>query len=247
MPVSDGPTEWDFLTLVWYWHLCALPVVLVAAAVLVFARPIVRGLNAKKDARIDGMRIVRLIALIHLGLAVSASIALAQELLTFREMGVAESFSNLILAVLGVLVYPALAFGFWRRRPAAWWFAIAWYALRSVIAVMVIRWWVDYSVPFQPVWWPTHAAGQVLPLFLLVVIFLPRTRRAFATKTKPEARPVERDEEIAGVDSLTPGKRPLAPRWSLVSVLTLWFLIVVVSNVVYESAEWIDRLVWPPE
>jgi hypothetical protein len=247
MPISDSPTEWDFLTLMSWWNLYCLPAVLVAAAALVFGRPVLRGLQVKTDARLDGMRIVRLAALIHLGLAIRSSIALAQQLLTFREMGVAESFASLVLAVLGVLVNPALAIGFWRRRPAAWWFAIAWYAFLTVIAILVIRWLLDYSVPFDPAWWPYHAAGKVLPLFLLFVMFLPRTRQAFAKKTKPDNKRIERDEELARVDAATPEERPGAPRWSLISVLTLWFLIVVVSTVAVESAEWIDRLVWPPE
>ena len=131
---------------------------LVAAAALVFLRPKLRGLQAKADARFDGVRILGLVALIHLGLAARAAIALAQEVLTFREMGVAESFANFILGVLGVLVNPTLALGFWRRWRAAWWFGIAWYLFLSVVAINVIRWYVDYHVPIDPVWWPTHAA-----------------------------------------------------------------------------------------
>ncbi len=247
MPVSDGPSEWDFLTLLWWWNLCALPAVLVAAAALVFGRPILRGLQAKADARLDGTRIVSLAALMHFGLAISASIALVQQLLTFREMGVAESFASLIQAILGVLVNPALGLALWRRRPAAWWFAIAWYAFRSVIEILEMRWRLDFSVAFDRVWWPYHAAGKVLPFFLLFVMFLPRTRRAFVRKTKRGREPGERNDEIEGVDAPTPAERPSAPRWSLVSILTLWFLIVVVSTVAVESAEWIDRLIWPPE
>ncbi len=246
MPVSDGPFEWDFLTLMWWWNLCALPFVLVAAA-LVLGRRALRGSHAGTDARLDGIRIVRLAALIHVGLASSASITLAQQLLTFREMGVAESFASLIEAVLGVIVNPFLALMLWHRRPAGWWFAVAWYVFRSVIEIMVIRWILDFSVPFDPAWWPYHAADKVLPFFLLVVMFLPRTRRAFVAITKPDKKPAERDEQLGRVESLSPAERPSPTRWSVVSVLTLWFLIVVMSEVLVESAEWIDRLVWPPE
>jgi hypothetical protein len=242
MPTGDDATGWDFLALLWWWNLCLLPVVLIATGALVFTRQFLRGSQSTTDARRDGVRILRLIALIHFGLAIRAAIALVQELLTFREMGVAESFANFILAVLGVLVNPALGLGFWLRRPAAWWFGVAWYAFLSVIQVMVIRWLLDYSGPFDPIWWPYHAAGKVLPFFLLVVMFLPRTRRAFIKKARPDAALIE----TVPIESPIPVERPSAVRWSLFSVLTLWFLMIVLSNAVVESAEWIDRLVWPP-
>ncbi len=245
--MNDDATAWDFLTLVSWWNLCGLPLVLVGAAALVFVGPFSGGWRAKSDWRLDGMRIVRLVSFIHIGLALRASIALVQELLTLREMGVAESFPNLILAVLGVLVNPPLALGLWRRRPAAWWLAILWYAFLSVVQVIVIRWLVEYHVKFERIWWPSYAAGRVLPFCLLVVMFLPRTRRAFATKAKPDATAAPREEAIAGLDSLTPQKGRSAPRWSLVSALTLLFLIVVVSTLALDAADWIDRLVWPPE
>jgi hypothetical protein len=246
MPEGDGPIEWDFLTLVSWWNYGALPIALVAATALVLLGPKLRGLSVKTDPHRDGRRILRLVALICLGQAARWAIALAQEILTFRLMGVTESFANFVQGVLNVLVNPPLALGLWRRWRAAWWFGIAWYLLLSVIASMRIRWQLTYQVAVDPIWWPSFAAGEVLPLFLLIAMFVPRTRVAFARKPKPGVIP-DSITDVAPAEALAPAADHSVPRWSVFSVLALWFLIIVVSNVIVESADWIDRLIWPPE
>ena len=129
--------------------------------------------------------LVRIVALIHLSLGLHGAIRLVQELLTMRVMGVTESFANFVVELISVIVNPLLAIGFWRARPMARYWAIAWYVFLSAIAVFVAHWYWRYHVPVEPRSWPNHLAGKVMPLFLLVVMFLPRVKRVFARRKSP--------------------------------------------------------------
>ncbi len=114
MPEGDGPLAWDFRTLLLWWNLFALPALLVVTTVFVVVRN--RRLDRNNPAAIDldGRRLVKIAALIHLGISVQALVRLIQELLTMREMGVTESFENLVGQTCSVIVNPLLALGFWR-------------------------------------------------------------------------------------------------------------------------------------
>ena len=62
--------------------------------------------------------------------------------------------------------------------------------LLSVIGVIVTVWRWSFHAAIDLTWWPDYFAGKLMPLFLLVVMFLPRVRRVFAgPKVSPGARP----------------------------------------------------------
>lgn len=235
MAEEGGSTGWDFLTLITGWNFFALPALLLATVLFVRIKNRRLGTADAAATGPDGRRLVRVVALIQLVLALHGAILLVQELLTMREMGVTESFANFVIEALSVIVYPLLAVGFWRRWRWARYFAIGWYLFLSVIAVLVVQWYLRYHVAVEPRLWPNQVASKVMPFFLLFVMFLPRVRRVFA---RPESGK-------AAVDGLEAGqaKPEPRPRWSGVSLIALLFSIVVVSNLAVDAADWIERAV----
>ncbi|MFI5459145.1 MAG: hypothetical protein ACHRXM_27265 [Isosphaerales bacterium] len=233
--------EWDFLTLVTLWNVYGLPVSLVVVAIVVL---IGRRSRSATAVWLDGLRTVRLIGLIHYALALRAVVQLVQELLTMRVMGVAESFANLICWAVAVLVNPFLGLGLWRRRPRARRWAMAWYAFLSLIAIAVTLWRWRYHAVFDPARWPDDLVGNGLPLFLLGVMLLPRIKRVFAAKASP---PRDVDGELSGggpASALTPSVSTPAPAaWTIVSLLCLLLLLIVISTLVVDLADWARRLV----
>ena len=72
MPDGDGPSAWDFLTLITWWNLYALPALLVAAAVFAFVKHRWPGNQKSADIELDGRRLVRIAAIIHLVVGIHA-------------------------------------------------------------------------------------------------------------------------------------------------------------------------------
>jgi len=244
MPAGAEPIEWDFLTLVTWWNLYGLPVLLVVVAITVVIR---RRAQSRATAGLDGLQTVHLIGLIHYGLALRALVQLVQELLALRAMGIPESLPTLIICVLAVLINPLLGFALWRRRPRARRWAIAWYAFLSVIAIYVTLWRWRYHAEIDPARWPDDLAGSGLPLFLLVVMLLPRIKRVFAAKASspPEPGGESSDGELA--PNLAPTRAaPTPARWTIVSLLSLLLLIIVISTLVVAVADWASRLFFEP-
>jgi hypothetical protein len=235
MPEGPEPVAWDFLTFVTGWNLYALPVLLLVTGAFVFVMNRRRRTTNAEVVALDGRRLVSILALIHLILGLHGLIRLVEELLTMRVMGVTESFANFIVEMLATIVNPLLAIGFWRARRMARYWAIAWYVFLSAIALLVVRWYWHYQVPVEPRSWPNHLAGKLMPLFLLVVMFLPRVKQVFARQKKQAAASDERDAN----------QRPPAidARWSVVSLIALLSLIVVASNLSVDAADWIERSV----
>jgi hypothetical protein len=235
MPEGPEPVAWDFLTFVTGWNLFALPVLLLVTGVVVFLKDRRRRTANPKAIGLDGRRTVRIVALIHLGLGLHGAMRLVQELLTMRVMGVTESFANFIVEVVSVIVNPLLAIGFWRTWRMARYWAIAWYVFLTAIAVYVVHWYWHYQVPVEPRSWPNHLASRVMPLFLLVVMFLPQVKQVFARQKTQTAASDERD-----ANEPAPA---LGACWSVVSLIALLFLIVVASNLTVDTADWIERSV----
>jgi len=237
--------EWDFLTLVMLWNIYGLPVLLVVVAIVVLIR---RRSRSSTVVWLDGLRAVRLIGLIHYGLALRSLVQLIQELMTLRVMGVAESFANLICWALAVLVNPFLGLGLRRRRPRCRRWAMAWYAFLSLIAIVVTVWRWRYHAAFDPARWPDDLIGNGLPLFLLGVMLLPRIKRVFAAEV---SSPREVDSEPSGREpapALTKTLSTPAPAgWTIVSLLCLLLLIIVISTLVVDVVDWARRLVFEPE
>ena len=111
MPEIEDAIEWDFITLVAWWNLYGLPVLLVVVAIAVLIRSRSRPATTPRQ---DSSRIVRRIGLIHCALAIQALIFLVQELLTMRTMGIPESFISPIAGLIDTVVNPVLG-----DRPAA--------------------------------------------------------------------------------------------------------------------------------
>jgi hypothetical protein len=235
----DDSIEWDFVNVVARWNLYGLPVLLVVVAIAALIRSLSRpGTNDWGDSS----RIVRRIGLIHCALAVQALMFLAQELLTMRTMGIPESHIGLAGGLISTVLNPVLAIGLLRRWSLVRRLAIAWYAILSLLAVLVIAWRLYYQVAFDPATWPELAVSRIMPLFLFVVMLLPRIKRVFVKGarmgllTAEQGNP-ERASAIA--------EAPIG--WPVVSLPTVLFLIVVCSNVVVDAADWVYRVVLEPE
>ena len=236
---TENAIEWDFITLVAWWNLYGLPVLLMLVAIAALIRG--RSHPATTTGQ-DSSRIVCRIGLIHCALAVQAMIFLVQALLTLRTMGIPESLISLVAGLIDTAVNPVLAIGLLRRRSLARRVAIAWYAIRSLLGILVIVWRWYYLVPLDLATWPELAVARIMPLFLFVVMFLPRIKRVFIGRPKPEP--------LNAQTSDTEPASPLADApigWPLVSLATLLLLIVVCSNLVADAADWGYRLAFEPE
>jgi hypothetical protein len=235
MPDDGDSTPIDFLTIVAWWNLYGLPVLLLAVVVVVLGRR--RARSAKVAAPVtDGTLAVRRIGLIHYGLAVRAAIFLVQELLIMRTMGIPGSLVILIPSAIGVVINPLLGLGLRRRPPRrrTRWLATAWYTFLSVIAIYTTYWFWQFNPSIDPARWPDDLVWLGLPVFLWVVMRLPRIGRAFAAK--PES-----------TGDLSDGEPAPAPRgWPWISLPVLLFLIVLSSTVAVEAVDWVHRLATEP-
>jgi len=236
---ADEGAQWDFITLVAWWNLYLLPVLL---ALVVGALWIHRRLRPASVAGLDAVRTIQRIGLIHLVLGLRALIHLAQELQTLGTMGIFQSnpVSNLITA-LGVLINPLLGLGLWRLRPRARRWAIVWYVVWSLMAAGVTYWIWRYRAVVDPTDWPDHLIGKALPWFLLLVMLLPQTRRLFS----PGLRSVANREP--GETPLEEATRPSQRAWPILARVVVVLLIVACSTLVVDAADWIYRMVDEPE
>ena len=226
----------DFLTIVAWWNLYGLPALLVVVTVVVVVLGR-RHARAAKGARpvVDGTLAVRRIGLIHYCLALRAAIFLVQELLTMRTMGIPESPVILIPSAIGVVINPLLGLGLRRRPPRTRtrWFAIAWYTFLSLLAIYTTYWFWQFNPSIDPGRWPDNLVWLGLPVFLWVVMLLPRTGRAFAAKAETSTNPSDQ-QELAPV--------PASPGWPWISLPALLFLIVLSSTVAVEAVDWVHRI-----
>ncbi|MGO9471128.1 MAG: hypothetical protein ACLQIB_28605 [Isosphaeraceae bacterium] len=231
--------EWDFITLVAWWNLFLLPVLL---ALVVGTLVIRRRLRPAGFACQGDVRTIRRIGLMHFVLGLRALIYLAQELQTVGTMGIFQSnpVSNLI-TVLGIVINPLLGIGIWRLRPGARRFAIVWYVLWSLTAAGVTYWILHYGAFVDPADWPDHLVGKALPWFLLLVMLLPQTRRLFSPELKPEADRQARETPVEEA------ARPPQRAWPILAGLVIVLLTVTCSTLVVDAADWIYRMVAEPD
>jgi hypothetical protein len=232
-------SEWDFLTFVALWNLYGLPGVLglVLGALLVWGRR-----HDAADSRREGVATVRRIGLIHHVIGLRALIALAQELLTLRTMGIFQSnpITGLIFPFVSMIVNPLLGIGLRRLRPGARRSALAWYVIWLFFAAWASYWIWRYGAPVSLADWPDHLVGKALPLVLLIVMLLPHVRRAFPSgQTRSDA-----EAEAGPLQAPTSN---LGAGGSFFSGLVLLLLIVACSTLVVDAADWTLRLVAGPE
>jgi hypothetical protein len=239
MPKLEDAIEWNFRTLVDGWILYGLPVLLV---VIAFA-PLIRGWSDHvSNPSLESSRTVRRIGLIHSALAVQALIFLVQQLLTIRTQGIPESHISLVVGLITAVVNPVLAVGLLRFSPMARRVALTWYALLSLLSIVTVAWLYYYRVAIDPVRWPEQVASKVMPLFLLVVMLLPRIKRVFATgplNKPPTAQPSDPEGAVAVAEP--------SIGWAVISLSALLFLIVVCSNLVVDAADWGYRIAFESE
>jgi hypothetical protein len=239
MPEPENAVGWDFLTVIDGWILFGLPILLVVAAAAVLSH---RRSHAESDASSDGLRTVRRIGLIHCALAAQALIFLVQELLTMRTMGIPESHISLVIGSITTVMNTVLAFGLLHFSSLARRLALFWYALLSLISLLAMAWLYYYRVGIDPMKWPEQVASKILPLFLLVVMFMPRVKRVFTNRA--------RVAPVTGEPSDRDGAAALAEAsvgWRIISLTVLLFLIVVCSNLVVDAAYWGYRLAFVSE
>jgi hypothetical protein len=239
--MADGSDsiEWNLVDLVARWNVYGLPVLLLVVAVIAWVRHRSRPTKAGWD---DGLRTVRRIGLIHCVLAIQVLIALAQELLAIRAMGIPQSHIRLIGVIIGTAVNPLLGIGLLCRRPLARWFAIAWYAISSLVAILVISWLSYYHIAIDAASWPEQLISKVMPFVLLVTMLLPRTKSVFAKLGRPESVVDESSDPKAAT-----ARSPESAGRPVVSLLTLLFLVVVCSNLVVDVVDWAYRLIFESE
>jgi hypothetical protein len=239
MPEPEDAIGWDFLTVIDGWILYGLPILLVVAAAVTlrYGRS-----HAKANASSDSLRTVRRIGLIHCALAAQSLIFLAQELLTMRTMGIPESHISLVVGSITTVMNTVLAFGLLHLSPIARRLALFWYALLSLISLLAIAWLYYYRVGIDPMKWPEQVVSKILPLFLLVVMLLPRAKQVFANRARvapATAEPSDRDGAAALAEA--------SVGWRIISLAALLFLIVVCSNLVVDAADWGYRLAFVSE
>ena len=233
----DDAAGWDFFTVAAWWNLYGLPILLLIVLIVASLRNRSR---AATTARQTAACTLRHVGLIHFVLAIHGLLALVQELLTLRVMGIPESLISLVGAFVSTIVNSILAVGFLRRRPRLRRVALVWYTWLSLLAAIVLVWLWYYRVYVDVVAWPEQLVSKLLPPFLLVLMMLPQIKRLFVRPVVDTAAPDTRSSEEGGAIAT-----PRTPRrlW-LVSLSALFFLIVVCSNLGMSVAEWSHRLLF---
>ena len=183
-------------------------------------------------------RSIRRIGYIHCVLALDAFTFVVQELLTIRRMGIPESHVDLVGSAISTLVNAVLAVGLLRRSQAARRFAIGWYMILVLVAALVVGWMWRYGVAIDPATWPTHFVSKVMPFVLLVIMFLPSTKRLFVSDAQSVRSTQHGDQARSSPSGVVP------PGWPVVTSITCAFLIVVCSNFAVDTADWCYRLVF---
>lgn len=229
----------DILDVIEAVDLYVLPPVVVAVVLGALIRrgraPVPADVNedeARRLDRLDRERAVRRIGLLNYGLALrSLSIAVPEvqsyfALGGFRLLPVVDIALPVVFAVVNL----GIGLGLRRLRRGARWAEVAWNGLVAAIALVWTSWVWRHGgfVAWRD--WPDFAVSRVLPLFLLVVMLLPRTAAVVSAEHRAL---VARTPQV--------GRRPPARR-SVVGALSLGFLVIVGTVVVLNVLDWIFRV-----
>ncbi len=214
------PPDFESLDSAWRWSVSAwnclgLPLLLVAYSILLFRR-------SEPERWADRRRSVRLIGLIHYGLALWSITAVGSALWAARVMEAVAAQVVLSEVAPAIPIAIDLPLGFGLRRLNRWarWLALPVWLLRTVFAAWLVSLGWRYGAAFDVTEWPSAFAARVMPLIVLVVLLLPGTGRALRKNAEEKATPGKGDVVIA-----------LAVRW----------LLIVLGSVVLTDA--IDCLV----
>jgi hypothetical protein len=137
-------------------------------------------------------------------------------------------FIDIGVPILAVIANVPIGLGVRRLRSWGRWGEVAWNGVVAALVLLlsVLLW--HYGEAVYASDWPDIAVAKVLPGFLLVLMFLPGTARVVSA-------------EHRALMARTPGvaKRPV--RCTLVSALTIGFLVILVSVVIRDALDWIVR------
>lgn len=207
---QEAALEIDFPTLEWWWNLVGLPVLLGIASAVAFARG--------RDVSV----VIRRLGLVHLVLASRAGVALVQELLTLRVMGIPQSFpvTGILWPFVTLVVDLLLARGLWRRTPRARRGALVWQTLQAVLAVPVVWFFWRYSVPVEPADWADHLVSKGFPFVILGLLWNRRVAGGFTLEGEPDHAPA----------------RGLA-------LISICLVVVAGSTLAVDLVDWLVRLI----
>lgn len=229
----------DVLELIAAFHLYVLPPIVAAVVLgaLLRGRRAPEGATESGDddlamrrARFDRERTVRRIGLLNYGLALRSLIAVVPEFQTYATAGSFGSLAPLSVGVPLVVAAVSLPLGVGLRRlsPRARRAEAVWSALVSALTLLVTIWMWHYGAAVDLAEWPDLAVSKLLPPFLLLVMLLPGTRavvsaehQALVARTPRPARPVGH---------------------SVISALTLGFLVILGSVVIVNALDWAIRI-----
>ena len=210
--IADG-----FAEAVAAWDVFGLPA-LVAAVVFAVA-----WLHRGREGEGGRLVAVRRLGVIHLGLAVWSVVRVVEEVRAHRVMGIYPSnpVSGLPGSLLAVAVDVPVGLALWRLWSWGRGAGLSVEGFRTVLAVAVAAWSVQYGAAFAASDWPHQALTKALPAFALATLSLPATRRAFRARHSSEVQP--------------PAPTPL--RSEALALAALGFLVVVGSVVVTDALD----------
>ncbi len=187
--------------------------------------------SALRFGRLARERTVRRIGLLNYGLALRALVMVIPE---FQGYFLSGNFSSIAILNIGVpLVVAAMnapiGVGLRYLRPWARWAEVAWNILFGVLALLLFFWHWHHGATVPLAEWPEIALSKVLPLFLLLVMLSRGTSRVVSA---------EHRALIAKTPDLS--KAPAPP--SVVSSLTLGFLVIVGSVLIVNTLDWGIRI-----
>lgn len=137
--------------------------------------------SAVSDPSLDRERTVRWIGLLNYGLSVRDLLLAIPELVAYQQFGGFSSFpvTNLFFPIIAVATNLLMGWGVRGFRPWARWLEVA-FNLIIVPFIFLAAWTSTYGAAIDPASWPDLAISYVLPFFLIFVMVLPGTKRAFS-------------------------------------------------------------------
>lgn len=187
--------------------------------------------EATRAERLDRERTVRWIGLLNYGLALRAIVAVIPEFQTYFATG---SFWSFAVTAVGVpmivgVVNVIIALGLRRLHAWARWMEVVWNLLTLAVMLPLTAWRWRYGAVVEPSEWPEIVVWNVLPIFLVVVMVLPGTDRVVSAKHR-------------ALVVATPGVSGGPARRTVISSLTLGFLVILGSVVILNAVDWAVRI-----
>ena len=191
------PPDFETLDSAWRWSVSAwnclgLPLLLVVYLILAIRRP-------ESASWADRRRSVRIIGLIHYGLALWLITAVGSALWAARAMEAvaAQVVLSEVAPALPIAFDLPLGFGLRRLNRWARWAALPVWLLRTAFAAWLVWLAWRYGAAFDRTEWPSAFAGRIMPLIVLIVLLLPGTARALRKNGEEKATPGKVDVVVA--------------------------------------------------